>query len=271
VSFTVVAVTDTADPDQMEMAFVPFTALQDALGISHLDTIAIEASQAGDASRIAAEVTALLRQRHARHIDAAMQRLRVGGLAGNQMPSSGTGGAPDDFTVKTQAAEALTKGLYTSVAAFVLANMPRLDDVNGAEMEATLLRASSTMTALLAGIATISLIVGGVGIMNIMLIAVRERTREIGVRRSVGARRRDVLLQFLVEAVTLSVCGGAIGIALGFVAAFLLTMYFEWSTHVSPGAVALAFGMAASVGVLFGFYPARRASRLNPIDALRAE
>jgi ABC-type antimicrobial peptide transport system permease subunit len=157
------------------------------------------------------------------------------------------------------------------VAAFVLANMPKLDEVNLAEMNATLQRASTTMTALLAGIAAISLVVGGVGIMNIMLVAVKERTREIGVRRAVGARRRDVLLQFLVEALTLSAVGGAIGIALGFVAAFTLTIVLEWPTRMTPGAIALAFGISAAIGIFFGFYPARRASRLDPIDVLRTE
>ena len=187
------------------------------------------------------------------------------------MPVSGTGAAPDDFTVKTQAAEALTKGLYTSVASFILANMPKLDEVNLAEMNATLQRASATMTALLAGIAAISLVVGGVGIMNIMLVAVKERTREIGVRRAVGARRRDVLLQFLAEALTLSAVGGAIGVALGFAAAFALTLLLDWPTRTTVGAVGLAFGISAAIGVFFGFYPARRASRLDPIDALRTE
>ena len=271
-SFTVVGITDTSDPDQIEMAFVPYTALQDALGISYLHTITIEAAQAGEATRIAADTAALLRSRHAAPINAAMERLRQGGITGNQMPSSGTGlGAPDDFTVKTQSSEALTKGLYTSVAAFVLANMPKLDEVNLAEMNATLERASATMTALLAGIAAISLIVGGVGIMNIMLVAVKERTREIGVRRAVGARRRDVLLQFLAEALTLSAVGGALGIALGFAAAFALTALLDWPTRTSAGAVGLAFGISAAIGIFFGFYPARRASRLDPIDALRTE
>jgi len=269
-TFTIVGVTDTADPDQIEMAFVPFTALQDALGINYLHTITIEATQAGDASRIAADVTALLRERHAAHIGAAMARLRGGGVMGNQMPQGG-GNGPDDFTVKTQSSEALTKGLYTSVAAFVLANMPKLDEVNMAEMNATLQRASTTMTALLAGIASISLIVGGVGIMNIMLVAVTERTREIGIRRAIGARRRDVLLQFLVEALTLSAVGGFVGIVLGFVAAFSLTLLFEWPTRVSPSSIALAFGIAAAIGIFFGFYPARRASRLDPINALHRE
>ena len=138
-------------------------------------------------------------------------------------------------------------------------------------MNATLQRASSTMTALLAGIAAISLVVGGVGIMNIMLVAVKERTREIGVRRAVGARRRDVLVQFLTEALTLSTVGGAMGVVLGFAAAFALTMSLDWPTRTSPGAVGLAFGISAAIGVFFGLYPARRASRLDPIDALRSE
>ena len=272
-TFTVIGITDTADPDQIEMAFLPYTALQDALGITYLHTITIEAAEAGEASRIAADTTALLRSRHAAPINAAIEKLRQAGITGNQMPQSGysPAGAPDDFTVKTQSSEALTKGLYTSVAAFVLANMPKLDEVNLAEMNATLQRASTTMTALLAGIAAISLVVGGVGIMNIMLVAVKERTREIGVRRAVGARRRDVLVQFLTEALTLSAVGGAFGIALGFVAAIGLTMLLDWPTRVSVNAVALAFGISAAIGIFFGFYPARRASRLDPIEALRTE
>jgi ABC-type antimicrobial peptide transport system permease subunit len=270
-SFTVVGITDTADPDQIEMAFVPYSALQDALGISYLHTVTIEAMRAGEATRIAADTAALLRSRHASHINAAMEKLRQAGLTGNQMPQSGTGGAPDDFTVKTQSSEALTKGLYTSVAAFILANMPRLDDVNLAEMNATLQRASTTMAALLAGIAAISLVVGGVGIMNIMLVAVKERTREIGVRRAVGARRRDVLLQFLAEALTLSAVGGAIGVLLGVAASFGVTALLDWPTEVSASAIALAFGISGLIGIFFGFYPARRAARLDPIDALRTE
>jgi len=127
------------------------------------------------------------------------------------------------------------------------------------------------MTYLLAGIAGVSLLVGGIGIMNIMLVSVTERTREIGLRMSIGARGRDVLLQFLVEAVVLSLFGGMVGIALGFGISKVLTQFFQWPTTISTDAVAVAFGFAAGIGVFFGFYPARKASGLDPIEALRYE
>jgi putative ABC transport system permease protein len=270
VPFRISGLAAGSDDDQMEMVFVPYTALQRLLGIGHLHSIAVAAEEAGDATRIAAEIRPLLRARHHLDTDAAMARLRQGGLLGNQMPTSSLG-APDDFTVKTQAAEALTRGLYTSVAAFVLANMPKVDQINLEEMTGTLNRASATMTTLLAAIAAIALIVGGIGIMNVMLVSVSERTREIGIRRAAGAKRRDVLVQFLVEAVALSCCGGLTGVVFGAIAAAAVTRVLEWPTEVSAAAVALAFGIAAAVGVFFGFYPARRASLLDPIDALRYE
>ncbi len=127
------------------------------------------------------------------------------------------------------------------------------------------------MTALLASIAGISLVVGGIGIMNIMLVSVTERTREIGLRLAVGARRRDVLLQFLVEALVLSLVGGAVGVLVGIGAARGLTTFMDWPTVISADAVAMAFAIAATVGIVFGYYPARRASRLDPIEALRRE
>jgi putative ABC transport system permease protein len=139
------------------------------------------------------------------------------------------------------------------------------------EMAAVRVQATQTMTALLAGIAGVSLLVGGIGIMNIMLVSVTERTREIGLRMAVGARGRDVLLQFLVEAVVLSLFGGAIGIGLGFGLSQSVTFWMQWPTAVSPGAVAVAFGFAGAIGVFFGFYPARKAAALDPIDALRFE
>jgi putative ABC transport system permease protein len=120
-------------------------------------------------------------------------------------------------------------------------------------------------------IAGISLVVGGIGIMNIMLASVLERTREIGIRRALGARRTDVLAQFLVEAVMVSLLGGIIGILLGFSMTKIITLYAHWKTIVQPWTIGLSFGVAAAIGVGFGYYPARQAAMLNPIDALRYE
>ena len=139
------------------------------------------------------------------------------------------------------------------------------------EMASVRVQATETMTALLASIAGVSLLVGGIGIMNIMLVSVTERTREIGLRMAIGARGRDVLLQFLVEAVVLSLVGGSIGIALGLGLSKGVEAWMTWPTEVSPESVAVAFLFAAMTGVFFGFYPARKAAALDPIDALRFE
>jgi putative ABC transport system permease protein len=130
---------------------------------------------------------------------------------------------------------------------------------------------SRTMTLLLGLIASVSLVVGGIGIMNIMLVSVTERTREIGIRVAIGAHRRDILRQFLIEAVTLSALGGVLGIGLGAGAAKLLTALAQWPTLISTDAMLIAFMFSAVVGIFFGFYPARKASRLDPIEALRYE
>ena len=142
---------------------------------------------------------------------------------------------------------------------------------NLSEILQTQEESSKVMTYLLAAIASVSLLVGGIGIMNIMLVSVTERTREIGLRMAVGARGRDILSQFLIEAVTLSLIGGVIGIAAGLGGAEALSYFAEWRTLVAPRAIALAFGFSAAVGVFFGFYPARKAARLDPIEALRYE
>jgi putative ABC transport system permease protein len=139
------------------------------------------------------------------------------------------------------------------------------------EMAGVLTQTTNTMTYLLAGIAAVSLLVGGIGIMNIMLVSVTERTREIGLRLSVGARDVDVLLQFLTEAMVLSLAGGAIGVILGYAASKMMTRIMSWSTLVTLDAVLLSFGCAAAIGIFFGFYPARKAAGLDPIDALRYE
>jgi len=151
-------------------------------------------------------------------------------------------GEPDDFTVRTQ---------------------EEIADIRTASIE--------TFTQLLAGIAAVSLIVGGIGIMNIMLVSVTERTREIGIRLAIGAKGRDVLLQFLVEAIVISLLGGGIGIALGFGMADLATRLWDFPTAVPPNAVAMAFGFSAMTGIFFGFYPAKKAAALDPIVALRYE
>ena len=131
--------------------------------------------------------------------------------------------------------------------------------------------ASKVMTTLLASIAAVSLLVGGIGIMNIMLVSVTERTREIGIRRAIGARRSDILAQFLVEAIFLSLAGGAIGAAIGVGAAKTITNLAHWPTQVQPEVVLLALGFASLIGVFFGFYPAKRAADLDVIDSLRYE
>jgi putative ABC transport system permease protein len=128
-----------------------------------------------------------------------------------------------------------------------------------------------TFSFLLAGIALVSLLVGGIGIMNIMLVSVTERTREIGVRKALGARRRDILLQFLIEALTLCMAGGVMGVLLGIGGAMALQRLAGWNTAVSVDAVGIAFFFSAAVGVFFGLWPARRAARLDPIEALRYE
>jgi len=151
-------------------------------------------------------------------------------------------GAPDDFSVRN------------------------LGDLAAAQQEG-----ARTMTSLLAGIALVSLVVGGIGIMNIMLVSVTERTREIGLRMAVGARPRSILSQFLVESIALSLIGGLLGVAAGLGSASWLVARFDWPMRIEPGIVALALGTSAVVGIAFGLYPAWKASRLDPIQALRYE
>jgi putative ABC transport system permease protein len=140
-----------------------------------------------------------------------------------------------------------------------------------AEMASTRTQMADTMTMLLMSVASVSLLVGGIGIMNIMLVSVTERTREIGLRMAVGARTRDILRQFLAEAVSLSIVGGAIGVVLGLTVSRLLTSGLGWPTLITPTSILIAFAFAGAVGIFFGFYPARKAAELDPIEALRYE
>ena len=139
------------------------------------------------------------------------------------------------------------------------------------EISQTVESQTQTMTILLGSVALVSLLVGGIGIMNIMLVSVTERTREIGIRMSVGARERDILWQFLLEAISLSALGGALGIGLGVAVSMIISKVAGWPTQIDPVTAAIAMAFASLVGIFFGFYPARKASRLDPIEALRYE
>jgi putative ABC transport system permease protein len=171
-------------------------------------------------------------------IPAAQEEIRQILRGAHKLPSY----ADDDFTVKNQ----------TDLAAAAQGT-------------------TSVMTALLAAIASISLLVGGIGIMNIMLVSVTERTREIGIRMAIGARGSDVLTQFLVESIVMSVIGGALGVAFGFGGAAILSKITGWQTSIAPHMVLVALGFSAAVGIFFGFYPARKAAAMDPIQALRYE
>jgi putative ABC transport system permease protein len=234
--------------DQFDAIYVPLTTVHRMLNLSKLNTITVTAKSAADTTRVSKDVTALLRKRH------------------NIAEAS-----PDDFVVRTQASAALGKGLNPQVARAIAGNVPGLEEVTLEQLSTTLERSSRTMTALLASVASISLLVGGIGIMNVMLLSVTERTREIGLRMAVGARGRDVLLQFMAEAVTLSLVGGIVGVLVGLAAAGGVRQMLRWATVISPGAIVVAIAVAIAVGVTFGLYPARQAARLDPIDALRFE
>jgi putative ABC transport system permease protein len=235
--------------DQFDAVYMPYTTTQRLLNLSKLNDITVTAESSGDVSRLSREITKLLRARH--------------GIGDND---------PDDFTIITQATKALTTGgLPPSVARAVAANVAELEKVTLEQLAMTMERASRTMTWLLAAVAAVSLLVGGIGIMNITLLSVTERTREIGLRMAMGARRKDVMRQFLFEAVVISAAGGLIGIIVGVIASAGIARSLQWSTVVSPLSVALAFGVATAVGVFFGWYPARRAAQLDPIVALRRE
>ncbi len=142
---------------------------------------------------------------------------------------------------------------------------------NQTDLAATATATTEILTILLASIASVSLLVGGIGIMNIMLVSVTERTREIGIRMSIGARGRDILTQFLIEALVLSLLGGIVGIIVGTTGSSIISKFAKWPTIVTPFSIILSFGFSIAIGIFFGFYPARKAALLNPIDALRYE
>jgi putative ABC transport system permease protein len=230
---------------QIQIGHVPFTITgvlaakgQNAGGQDQDDVVLVPYSTAQN--RLSGNVRIgqiLVSATNADDIAAAQEEIK-----GIMRESHRLNGADDDFTVRNQTEIAQAATSTTKV-----------------------------MSALLAAIASISLLVGGIGIMNIMLVSVTERTREIGIRMAIGARGSDVLTQFLVESVAMSVLGGLVGLAAGYGGAALLGHITGWTTSTPPSAVAIAVGFSAAVGVFFGFYPARKAAGLNPIQALRYE
>ena len=235
--------------DEFDAVYMPYTTTHRLLNLTKLNDITVTAESTGEVSEVAKRIASLLRQRH--------------GIRDTQ---------PDDFTISTQATRAITTGgLPPNIASAIAGNVRELERVTLEQLAGTLERSSTTMRWLLAAVAAVSLLVGGIGIMNITLLSVTERTKEIGLRRAVGARGKDVMRQFLIEAVAISLAGGALGVIAGVIASVLIARTLRWATVVSPDAVLVAFGVSALVGVFFGWYPARRAAALDPIAALRHE
>jgi putative ABC transport system permease protein len=238
-----------AGDDQFDAIYVPFTTIHRLLNLSKLNDITITCASSGEVTSVSNAVTALLRERH--NIRAEK---------------------PDDFGVSSQARKALAGGgMRPEVSKAVVGNVRGFEKVTLEQLGKTLDRASRTMTALLGSIAAVSLLVGGIGIMNIMLLSVTERTREIGIRRAIGAKGKDVLQQFLIEAIVLSAAGGLAGVIIGVIVSVSISHMVQWTTAISPLSVAISLGVAASVGVFFGYYPARQAASVLPIESLRYE
>lgn len=237
-----------AGDDQFDAVYVPVSTVHSLLNLSKLNTITVTTRSAGDTTRITGEIINLLRQRHG--ISELM---------------------PDDFTVKSQAQEVLGGGLPPGLARMVAGNLESMDELTIEQLSSSLQRSNRTMLALLAGVASVSLLVGGIGVMNLLLLSVTQRTREVGLRMAMGARSSDIALQFILEAVLLSLLGGLLGAAIGALAANILEEFFQWSTDVSFLSMFIAIAVAALLGVAASIYPARRAALLDPIGALQHE
>jgi len=176
-----------------------------------------------------------------------------------------------DIRLKAGADSVSAAKVVTAILSSTHHSIPDFVVTIPAELLAEQQRSQSIFTYVMVAIAAISLLVGGIGIMNIVLATVLERTREIGIRRSIGARRGDIVRQFLLESVLISIGGGVVGIAFGYFLSWLIARAAEWKTIVTPESIAIAFGVSVAVGVIFGIYPARKASRIDPIEALRYE
>ncbi|MFT4888652.1 MAG: putative ABC transport system permease protein [Pseudohongiellaceae bacterium] len=237
-----------AGDDQFDAVYVPVSTVHSLLNLSKLNTITVTTKSAGETTNIAQVIVNLLRQRH--------------GIS-DQMP--------DDFIVKSQAQELLGDGLSPDLARIVAGNLATMDTLTLEQLSKSLQRANNTMLILLAGVAGVSLLVGGIGVMNLLLLSVTERTREVGLRMALGARGSDIALQFITEAVLLSLLGGLLGTVIAVFATMSLEGIFQWSTEISLASIVIAIIVAALLGVAASVYPARRAAELEPISALQHE
>jgi putative ABC transport system permease protein len=173
--------------------------------------------------------------------------------------------------VKTQAQELLGSGLSPDLARVVAGNMTSVDELTIEQLSSSLQRSNRTMLALLAGVAGVSLLVGGIGVMNLLLLSVTQRTREVGLRMAMGARGSDIAMQFVLESLVLSLLGGLLGAFVGVIAANVLETFFQWSTDISFLSIFIAIAVAVLLGMIASVYPARRAAILDPIGALNHE
>lgn len=237
-----------AGDDQFDAVYLPVSTVHRLLNLSKLNTITVTTKSAGETTAIAADITELLRRRH--------------GI---------TEDMPDDFTVRTQAQQVLNKGLPPELARVVSGNLESVDDMTMEQLAASMQRSNRTLLALLVGVAAVSLLVGGIGVMNLLFLSVTQRTREIGLRMALGARGRDIASQFFIEAVILCCLGGVLGAVVGAATARALEGVLAWGTDVSPGSAVIATLVALLLGVVAGVLPARRAARLDPIRALHHE
>jgi putative ABC transport system permease protein len=237
-----------AGDDQFDAVYVPVTTVHRLLNLSKLNTVTVTTTSVGENAEVAKRITDLLRERH--------------GISEAE---------PDDFIVTSMAKQALGKGLPPELARAVGGNLERVEELTVEQLSGSLSRANQTMLVMLGSVAAVSLLVGGIGVTNLLLLSVTQRTREVGLRIALGARQSDIAAQFLLEAVLLSLIGGLLGIAIGVAASGGLERFFHWSATVSPMTALAAIVAALLLGIVAGVYPARRASELRPIEALRHE